>query len=128
MSSLVEAEEKMEGALVNIAKWSSDNVKSQTHRFQVEEGIAQLTRAKCLEILLALKVILLLPSPPSPCTPTSLPSFPTFPPSLRSENAKNQTHHFHLAAYFPLSFLPEALNALLRNYFFISFLIYSYLL
>lgn len=57
MSTLVETEEKMEGSLLNIKKWSQDNAKNHTIRFQVEEGIAQLTRAKCLEILLALKVL-----------------------------------------------------------------------
>lgn len=56
LSTLVETEEKMEGALLNITKWSADHAKNHTIRFQVEEGIAQLTRAKCLEILLALKV------------------------------------------------------------------------
>lgn len=47
----------MEESLLNIAKWSLDNTKSHTRRFQMEEGIAQLTRAKCLEIMLALKVL-----------------------------------------------------------------------
>lgn len=56
IGTLVEAEEKMEEALLNIAKWSLDTSKNQTRRFQVEEGIAQLTRAKCLEVMLALKV------------------------------------------------------------------------